>query len=302
MTRRPRYVELALLVAAVAVLGGKVLGPEAVPSPQSLPAKSKPTNLSIRGVRLGMSRDAVVKLLGEPQTENAYESYPGLVEAKYAVSSVFGDPEVVYDPSGRVVGVSGAALQWNSGRLVVGDSQKSILKYFPAPAAQRPAFYHPYSPGEYVYPREDLVVETDVESMWSSPRVFRVSLQVPFLYPMSSFWQSSDASELLAETGRTSRSQNRTTLGSAEVVGCFFCVAILDQPALIQENLGFGESAVCPTCKWSALLAGDRSEITTAYLQQVHDAWFQPYQTCAAKLTPESASGSGAPAPSPAGN
>lgn len=105
-SRLRRYLGLAMFIVIVA------LATESTWESKSTDADvSRATVVRIRGVDLGMFRAQVDALHGPPLSEKVDDIYPGsFTVAKYNDNGTFGDPQITYDSSGRVVEVSGQSL------------------------------------------------------------------------------------------------------------------------------------------------------------------------------------------------
>lgn len=86
--------------------------------------------LTVRGLRLGMTRDEVLKKLGPPVREVASDVYRHFKEARYKQSQGFGEPEVTYNAQGRIVSVSGESLEWPGGSFAQSTDLKQIKRFF----------------------------------------------------------------------------------------------------------------------------------------------------------------------------
>ena len=265
-------------MAAVAILVVVLSpgGPQASKATSENQARKAPSadELSIRGIKLGMTREEVVALLGQPLEEEPDGYYADLFTvASYKERGYCADPGVTYNLQGRVVGVYGDHLEWNSGGLNSRSTLDTILHHFPNPSSEREAAFHPAFPGQYVYPERNLVIETEDPGLWESQRFLRAELQIPFLFPMCSYWWDAKTPEILARTARSS-GDNRELLSQSEVIGCYLCTELIEQPI---EYEGDRDPGSCPKCGHCALIGGSKTEMTTAYLEQVREAWFTPY-------------------------
>lgn len=270
-----RYLGLAMVIVIVALVTQTTWESESTEADVS-----RPTAIRIRGVNLGMSRAQVDALHGPPLSEKVDDIYPGsFTVAKYNDNGVFGDPQITYDSSGRVVEVSGQSLEWDNGHFTEKTPESEILKTFPKPDDYSRAVYHPWFPGRCVYPEKDLVIETGTESMFGGTYFLRATLGVPFIFPLDSYWRHSDSGNLLSVTGRMSGGPNRKQLLESEVVGCFFCVELISERPVFHD----GKTGACPKCNSNSLLAGTREEISVEFLEEVHAAWLNPYSEGAAK-------------------
>lgn len=276
--RKSSEVLLLLVVIAFFV---RLLG-----APENVEQVAQPIaqELSIRGIKLGMSRAEVVHQLGEPLLEKASESNPlYFTIAMYKDAGPFGDPQITYDAKARVVAVSGESLEWRTGQLTKETSQTDIQEFFPNPKwFSRPA-YHPWSPGRSFYPKSDLIIQTSVESLFGSAKFWRAELQVPFMYPMDGYWRESNAPGPLGRIARLTR-KNRSRLETAETIGCFFCIQIVQEPPVFYDYNR--DTGACPECGGYWLLTGTREKVTLGLLSELNTVWMNPYHD-ASRLAPD---------------
>lgn len=126
--RNRRIWELAFCLIGVAMLMGWFWAP-------TLPATAP---LSVCGIRPGMTRGQVIRILGKPQVQGASYAYYDEYLKSFHPSDKFRKPEIFFGESGRVIGVAGPSLEWPGGSLAKGTSLKSALTLFPACSPVRP--------------------------------------------------------------------------------------------------------------------------------------------------------------------
>lgn len=268
--RQPSMAEILGLLAFIALMVYLAPGLNPPPKASYPPAKS----LSVYGVRLGMTRGQVEKILGKPLEEKADEVYPVFSEAKYRETSTFGEPEITYSAQGLALAVSGSSLEWPGGALRPKILARELALHFPGGIQLLPPASHPWNPGQRYYPDCRLLLFTEVSGMFSSETFLRAELSVPYLYPARTYWEhKSTEHDALTRLARSSNQTNRQWVQQSQAVGCFYCVKIVKEP-----QFPYGDSApgVCPECHLESLLAGPTSQLTPDELLKAHRMFFEP--------------------------
>ena len=268
--RRRRLIELALIIIVAAVFARWSNTAEV---PPSIP---RPENLSVAGVKLGMTREQVRAKLGQPLATEDDIGIQGFQKDMYKTTEGWGEPEVTYNSKGLVVRVFGTLpLQWAGGLMDQSATEKDILELFPTAVVRMTPSPHPWRPGEILVPGQSLFIMTDWAGMLSRDRFYGAGLALPYAYEFRHYWvYESGGGSLLATTGKRSDMLTRAKAERAEALGCYFCAKRI-KVAIYPESRT-DSAATCPTCNNQTVLAGSDDELSNAYLQDVHNAWFEP--------------------------
>lgn len=233
--------------------------------------------MTIRGLRLGMTRAEVIQLIGPPLQETESQAFRQCTEARYQKNSWEQDPQVTYSSGGRVVAVVGKSLEWPGTSLAADLAEKKLLGLFPEAVELRQANYHPGAPGMYFCCRRNLMLYTEATGLFSPHRFGRAQLSVPYL--IRHFLHPAEFRDpVISATASRIELPNRARLLQAKAIGCFQCCKVLPgKPRwTVERSADVEPTGICPFCAHETLLGGGVGEITPAYLKAVHQAWLEP--------------------------
>jgi hypothetical protein len=223
-----------------------------------------------------MTREHVRAKLGQPVKIEPDIGISGFETDMYKTAEGWGEPEVTYNTRGLVVRVFGKLpLQWPGGSMDASTSESDILESFPNAFVRMRPVPHPWRPGEILVPDQSLFIKTDRDGIFSRTKYFGAGLALPYAYEFRHYWiNGSGGGSLLATTGKRSDQLTQTKAEAAEALGCYFCAKRIEKAKYSKGN-GASE-ALCPQCGNQTVLAGDPDELTTDFLESVHQAWFEP--------------------------
>lgn len=234
-----------------------------------------PGELSVRGVKLGMTRAEVMAKLGPPIQEVGREAYPRMTTASYKHVVGWPDPEITYSAQGRVIGVSGESLEWPGASITPSHSLPQALKYFPEALELRHAYLHPFSPGAYLVERRKLMLSSISTGFFSPDQFARAELAVPFLMKYTVRPEQFENAIILLTADKI-KSHNYSQLTQAKTIGCFQCCKVLKtKPKWTKRSGRFEPTGICPYCEHQTLW-GAATVITSDFLRTIHEAWLEP--------------------------